>query len=360
MTGEDHMATDVLDVALVVPERGPAGIYGPSCIASGRLAAEEINRGGGILGREVRLHRVDGGRAPEEVAGEVEQLVGAGAVDAVAGWHTSAVREKVVPRLRARVPYVYTALYEGGEHSPGVFLTGETPRWQVLPAMRWMARELGVRSWCIVGDDYIWPRASARWARRYSEQCGAEVVDEIFVPMGTEEFGPVLRRVERSRARGVLMFLLGSDAVRFNRAFTEMLLHDYCVRFSPLMDENMLLATGSANTHELYSAAGFFETMATADSLDFERRYVERFGLTAPALTSQGESCYEGLTLLAQLAERAGSAELPRLCQAADSLAYEGPRGVVRMTANHLMQRIYLARASGLEFDVLCDLSAEE
>jgi ABC-type branched-subunit amino acid transport system substrate-binding protein len=358
MTWENHMSTDVLDIALVVPTCGSAGIYGPSCMASGQLAADEINQAGGILGREVRLRLVDGGRAPLDVAREIGALIKAGEIDAVTGWHTSAVRQKLVPKVHAHVPYVYTAVYEGGERCPGVFLTGETPRWQVLPAMRWMARELGVRTWCTVGNDYIWPRASARWARRYSASCDAQILDEIFVPIGTEEFGPMLRRVERSRAQGVLMFLLGSDAVRFNRAFTEMRLQDRVVRFSPLMDENMLLATGSANTHELYSAAGFFETLASADSLDFERRYVNKFGPTAPMLTSQGESCYEGLTLLARLSEQAGSFELPQLCRAAESVTYNSPRGTVSMESNHLTQQIYLARASGLEFDVLCQINA--
>jgi ABC-type branched-subunit amino acid transport system substrate-binding protein len=353
------MARDVIDIALVVPEQGPAGIYGPSCVASGRLAADELNRGKGILGREVRLRMVDGGRQPYDVAREVGALVRAGEVDAVAGWHTSAVRQKLVPTVCGLVPYVYTAVYEGGERGPGVFLTGETPRWQLLPAMRWMARELGVRDWCIVGDDYIWPRASARVAHRHAARCGARIMDEIFVPTGTEEFGSALRRVERSRAQGVLMFLLGSDAVRFNRAFTEMRLHENMVRLSPLMDENMLLGTGAANTHDLYSAAGFFESMATADSLDFERRYVDRFGPTAPALTSQGESCYEGLALFAQLAERAGGTELPQLCRAAESMAYVSPRGAVRVQANHLVQPMYLARARELEFDVLCQIEAE-
>lgn len=351
------MSSDVIDIALVVPACGSAGIYGPSCVASGWLAVAEINQAGGVLGREVRLRMVDGGRAPREVAREVGALVRAGEIDAVAGWHTSAVRQELVAKVHTQVPYIYTAVYEGGESSPGVFLTGETPRWQVLPAMRWMARELRVRSWCIVGNDYIWPRASARWARRYSTDCGAEILDEVFVPIGTEEFGPMLRRVERSGAQGVLMFLLGSDAVRFNRAFTEMRLQDRVVRFSPLMDENMLMATGSANTHELYSAAGFFEAMATADSLDFERRYVTRFGPTAPMLTSQGESCYEGLTLFAQLSEHAGSIELAELCRAAESLHYDSPRGSVTMESNHLRQQIYLARASGLDFDVLCQIN---
>lgn len=49
------------DVALVVPLRGPAGIFGPSAELCAQLAAEEINRAGGVLGQELRLIPVDGG-----------------------------------------------------------------------------------------------------------------------------------------------------------------------------------------------------------------------------------------------------------------------------------------------------------
>ena len=350
------MEANVLDVAFVVPASGPSGIYGPSCQASGRLAVSEINEAGGILGREVRLRPVDGGQAPAQVAEEVAALVGSEMVQAVAGWHTSAVRRAVAQRVSGRVPYVYTAVYEGGERTPGLFMTGETPSRQLLPAMRWMKRELGIQSWCIVGDDYIWPWASARSAVEYADELGVEIRDQIFVPLGTQEFGQVLRRVERSRVQGVLMFLLGSDAVAFNREFTEMRLHDGCVRLSPLMDENMLLATGAANSHELYSAAGFFETLANAYSMDFERRYLDRLGANAPAITSPGESCFEGIALLAELADAAGGTDVRRISSVSESVRYEGPRGVVQMRDRHLAQRIYLARADGLEFDVLAEI----
>jgi urea transport system substrate-binding protein len=352
------MAADVIDIAFVVPESGPSGIYGPSCKASGRLAVTELNQSGGILGREVRLRTVDGGQPPALVADQVGTMVERGFVDAVAGWHTSAVRESLAPRLCGRVPYIYTAVYEGGERTPGVFLTGETPTDQLLPAMRWMSDEMGVRRWAIVGNDYIWPRASARAACAYAGQVHAEIRDEIFVPLGTEDFDSVLRQVHCTQVQGVLMFLLGSDAVRFNRAFTEMQMHDQCVRLSPLMDENMLMATGAANTHSLYSAAGFFESLGTAHGLDYERRYLNLMGPTAPALASPGESCYEGIILLGQLATAARATNVPRIMKVADKVSYEGPRGVVRVRDQHLVQSIYLARADGLDFDVLAEIHA--
>jgi len=350
---------DRLDVAFVVPRSGPAGIFGPSCESCGQLAVEEINRHAGVLGRELRLHPVDGGRAPELVAAQVADLIDAGRVDAVAGWHISAVRQQLIPVVANRVPYIYSPLYEGGERTPGVFLTGETPDRQLLPALRWMARELGVRSWFVIGDDYVWPLQSARVARHYARRApDTRIVDEMYVPLGTTDFEPVLWRVARSSAQGVLMLLVGSDAVLFNRAFAAAGLDAELVRLSPLIDENILLATGAESARGMYSAAGYFETLVSAVGLDFSRRYAERFGPRAPVLNSLGESCYEGLTLLAQLATRAGSTELDALSAAAQDISYESPRGLVRMRDNHLAQSVYLAKAEGLQLDVLTELAA--
>lgn len=349
-------ASEALDVALVIPLHGPAGMCGPSAELCAQLAVEELNAERGVLGRALRLTVVDGAGAPERVAGEVEALVCRGQVEAVAGWHISAVRQALAPRVAPRVPYVYSALYEGGERTPGVFLTGETPRLQLRPAIRWLVQTLGVRRWTVVGDDYVWPRRSAERARRYVQECGATLTDEVFVPLGTADFTTALEQLERSDGDAVLMLLVGDDAVRFNRQFAERGLDATCCRLSPLMTEDMLLASGPDATRGLYSAAGYFEALLTSSSMDFGARFSRRFGADAPLLNSLGESCYEALRLLAELVSCAGTTDVRRVCSVADSVRYEGARGALALQGNHLEQPVYLARADGLEFTVLATL----
>jgi urea transport system substrate-binding protein len=346
----------VLDVALLIPLHGSAGIFGPSCELCAQLAADEINAGAGVLGRELRLSVVDGSGPPGDVADRIGALVAAGLVEAVVGWHISAVRQAVAPRIVGRVPYVYTALYEGGERTPGVFLVGETPARQLLPAMRWHRREHGVRRWCIVGNDYVWPRVTARAAHTYAALCDGRIVDELFVPLGTKYFADVLRRVERCGADAVLMLLVGEDAVQFNRAFARAGLHERCRRLSTLMDENMLLASGAGTTSGICAAAAYFETLTTPESLDFSLRFTRKFGPDAPTLNSLGESCHEGVLLLSALARRAGSLDVRALCAVADSVSYAGPRGELQVHDRHVDQRVYLAEADDLGFNVLGEL----
>ena len=343
-------------MGLLIPLHGSAGIYGPSCKLCAEMAAAEINVDGGVLGRPVRLRVVDASGPPPAVAREIGGLVDAGAIDAVVGWHISAVRTAVAPRIAGRVPYVYTALYEGGERSPGVFVVGETPTHQLLPAMQWLRREHGVRRWSIVGNDYVWPRGTAAAARRFAPLCDGEIRDEVFVPLGTSGFDAVVRRVAERRADAVLMLLVGQDAVEFNRAFARAGLHDSCRRLSTLIEENTLLASGADGTLGICATAAYFESLVTPESLDFGARYARRYGADAPTLNSPAESCYEGMLLLAALARRARAIGVPALRRVADSVSYGGPRGEVHMRDQHLDQRVYLAEADALDFAVVTEL----
>jgi urea transport system substrate-binding protein len=345
-----------VQIALLIPLHGSAGIYGPSCELCAELAAEEVNAGVGLLGRPLRLHVVDASEPPRRVADEIEALVAAGQVEAVVGWHISAIRKAAAPRIAGRVPYVYTALYEGGEHTPGVFLVGETPSRQLLPAMRWRRTQHGVRRWSIVGNDYVWPRGTAAASRLYAPLCDGQICDEVFVPLGTTAFAEVVRRVERQRADAVLMLLVGQDAVEFNRAFAGAGAHDSCRRLSTLIEENTLLASGAESTRGICAAAACFESLVTPESLDFGGRYAQRFGPDAPTLNSPAESCYEGILLLAALARAAQSLDVPALCAIADSVRYASPRGELSMHQQHVDQRVYLAEADELEFDVIAEL----
>ncbi|MEU6024312.1 substrate-binding domain-containing protein [Micromonospora sp. NPDC047134] len=345
----------VVSIALVFPMRGPAGMFGPSCELCAQLAVEEVNNRGGVLGRQLRLIPVDGGAPPAEVAAEVEALVSVGAVQGVTGWHISSVRQAVAPRIAHRVPYVYTALYEGGERTEGVFLTSETPDAQLRPAMRALA-DLGVRRWFVVGNDYVWPRRTTQAAYRYARGSGGRVVGHHFLPLETHDYAEVLRRIEHSDADAVLMLLVGADAVRFNRAFARSGLDQRCLRLSTLMDENMLLASGAANTARLFSTAGFFAGLVTPENLDFHGAFARRFGLEAPPLGSLGESCYEGVMLLAALIAKAGTLDVRAVEASAEVVSYDGPRGELRLRRRHVRQRIYLAEADGLDFTVVAEL----
>ncbi|AEF42081.1 Putative aliphatic amidase regulator [Hoyosella subflava DQS3-9A1] len=343
-------------IGMVVPLQGPAGLFGPSCEALSALGAHELNARGGLLGREVELEIIDGGGRPADVADHVRRLADEGVIDAVSGWHISSVRHALAPVLAGRIPYAYTSLYEGGEHRTGIYCCGETPREQIGPALEWLRDNLGTRRWMIVGDDYVWPHLSASAVHHYAHDLGLTILNETFVHLGRSDMRELIARVAALQPEGVLMLLVGQDAVEFNRAFARAGLHDSIVRFSPLMEENMLMASGTDATIGLFVAAAYFRSMIGANSLELVSRYTSLHGVHAPALNNAAESCYEGIQTLATLVERAGSLEISRLDAVVDGAGYDGPRGPVEFRGSQGSQRVHLAVANGVDFDVITTL----
>ena len=341
-----------LSIAFVVPLQGPTGIYGPSCLACGELAVEQLNAGSGIAGRQVELVVVDGGREPAAVAAEVGRLVDGGRVQAVAGWHTSAVRQAITGRVGGRVVYAFGAMHEGSDPTPGVFLIGERPINQLLPAAHWMREELGVGRWAILGNDYVFPRVTGTTARLALEDTPSEIISETYVPLGTTDFAAVIEGLARQPVDGVIMLLMGQDAVHFNRQFARSGLTATLPRLSPAVEENTLLAAGPAASDGMYAAAAYFDGMDTAESSALARDYYARWGRWAPALNAVGESCFEAIAFLARVGEVCGSLSVDAAVRLPDGHFYSSPRGLMRLDGNLLDQDVYVAVADGLGFRV--------
>jgi urea transport system substrate-binding protein len=333
-------------IAVMIPMSGSAGIWGPSCISCAQLALDEINRHRGIGDREVELVFLDADDSAVDGAVEaIGDLVDEGAIDAVVGMHVSSVRQRLNAALGGRIPYVYTPLYEGNEHAPACFTIGETPREQLAPAIRHLAAALKVRRWALVGNDYVWPRASHRFARNCIVAAGGHVVHESYVPFGLEEPVELVEQVAAARPDIVLLSLIGQEAVEFNRVFGAMGLDRDIVRFSTAIEENVLLATGAEGTRRLFAASSYFSSLRTDANLSFVERYRSLHRERAPVLNALGQSIYEGLHFYAALVDGRRPRGAP--------VTWRSARGGSFVSNERKDNPIYLARADGHLFSVL-------
>lgn len=337
-------AAEEFRVALCLPLQGSEGIWGPSCLASARLAQDEVNRLQGIAGRPCTLRIVDASEAAVDVGHSLAGLAEDGEIDAVVGMCISSVRERITARLCGRVPFVYTPLYEGGAMPPGVYAIGETAARQLQPSIAWLSAHHGARRWALIGNDYVWPRVSHRIARQAIAAQGGEVVAERFVPFGSSDFGPLIDTLRTARADAVLLSMVGQDAVDFNRAFGRAGLPRRMLRLSCAIEENQLLAIGADNTERLHVAMGYFSALQTEANLAFKARYHARFGDRAPALNSIGQSLYEGVHFLAALLE-----DRPAWA----GRVYPSARDAVWLGAGRKEAPIFLAEAEGHAFRVV-------
>lgn len=329
-------------LGLLVPFQGADAIWGPSCQYSAALAAAELNRNGGILGRPVELFAVDAGGDPQQVVSRARELVEEHSIDALIGVHLSSVRLALREAFSGLVPYVFAPLYEGGECTRGVFAIGDTPDRQFPAAVNWLMSQRGAQRWFLVGNDYIWPRASHAAVRHILGQAQGAIVGEEYIDLGEEDIDSIIEKIAKVKPDIVFESLVGSDCVMFNRAFSRSGLSSHVDRLSGAIEENTLLGIGARHTQNLYCAASYFSTLNTATNRNFMSQYRAAFGVNAPIQGVLSHSCYDAILFFSTLAHRAGSLHLAALCETFDT--FHG---------SNEPAPIYLAKAQDLSFEIL-------
>ena len=352
---------DTFNIGMVIPFHGPSGIWGASAQAATQFAVQEVNQTGGILGKEVRSVWIDGGQGLETVSQQVEHHIERGEIDAVSGWHTSAVRKALIPAIRGMVPYAYPAQYEGGERSHNVYCIGETPTQQVEPAFKWLKETSGITRWAIVGDDYIWPWKTTTFVEELCGSLDISITSKRFLTpeqLRTSQLRSVIRDLAASHPDGVLLLMVGQHAALFNREFARQNLQDTIIRFCPLIEENTLLASGYNATRNLYTAGGYFPTLPTEEALSLLERFVKSKGINAPVMGSTAEACYEGILATRTIVETSSRLDTDgQAAQRDESFSFNGPRGAISFNDEGAHQTIYIARANNFNFDVIDEIA---
>ncbi len=338
---------------------GPASLFGPTQRACADLAAEKINKNGGIMGRPVKLIFTDAGGPPAETAKSAVRLMLEDKVDLFIGSHDSATREANIATIKGKTPYIYAPVYEGGECSPNVYCLGETPLQQAQPGTEFLAKEKNAKTFYLIGDDYVWPHKSNEQIKKYVAQYGGKVVGEEYVPFGApNKFEEAVTRIKGVKPDAVICTLVGADNVNFNRTFAGFGLDKTIARLSMLLEENTLMGIGAENSANLYSCMGFFANGPSEVSKAFKAEYVAKYGAKAPQLGTIGADCYSALNLAKAMFDKAGANDMKKLTAASEGLSFDTASARVTMHGRQVDKDMYLASCKGTEFEVFKTIKA--
>ena len=354
LIGPAAAADKEFKIGLFIPLSGPASLFGPSSQACAELAADEINKNGGILGRPIKLIATDAGVPPAESAKSAVRLMLDEKADLFIGMHDSATREAIVSTVKGKVPYIYTPVYEGGECDFNVYSLGETPNQQARPSIGWLASEHNAKTYYLIGDDYVWPRKTNAEAKKYIAENGGSVAGEEYVPFGApNKFEEVVTRIKSAKPDVVVITLVGGDNVNFNRTFAGFGLDKDIARLAFLLEENTLMGVGAESSGNLYSCMGYFANDPSAVNTKFKAAYQAKFGDKAPQLNTLGISCYAGVKSAHQLVTRADGTDGKKCMAASEGLTFETAAGPATMHGRQVDKAMFLADCKGTQFNVI-------
>lgn len=356
---QKYRSRGVVRVGVFTPQSGMIGLYGPPTRNCAVLACDTLNERGGLNGMTVEPVFADGGQSPNAMIADAQRLLSESHVQAFVGSHVSPNHDRLVEVLGTRVPYVYTLLYEGENHSPGVFMCGETPHQHLLPLLGWIRANTSANSFFLVGTDFSFPRKTMACAKHYMASLDITCVGESYCAAGTEDFSQCLQQIRSSGANAVLVYLVGMDAIRFHRQFQRAGLHTSVIRVAPSLCENTLLGVGREGGSNILAAAGYTDSLKTEAAEDFRARYRRRFSDVSPLPTRFGLAIYEGFLLLADLARRSDGLSPLKMQAVSSGVTLQTPRGECMLENNHMAAPLHIIQPQGVELVPLVSLGQQ-
>ena len=350
LSGKEHTQKSKHVVAVVAPLSGVGGLWGPSSIAAGQAATDEINLNEGIDGQKLEVlylnSDIDG---IDRIAQQIDELIKDQAVSAIINVGGDDVRRFLKPAVFGRVPQIETLPCEDFECSPEVFTIGATIRRQLISASHLLSDKLRTRRWAIVGQSRSAPPFSNKMVKAFIKKVGGDLVFEENLPFGIYDPSCLIDNLKAAKPDMVFVSLTGQNAIDFNRAFGHAGLHRSAWRISGLFDENILLASGAENSKAMFAVASYFGSLNSKENAAFRDRYFAMHSPSAPALNSIGQSVYEGLNFYASLVAQRRSHNRIK------PIAYPSIRGGLFHSNYVNNDPVYLAQTDGIEFSIIGD-----
>lgn len=294
-----------------------------------KLAIEEINQRGGLLGRPIQVVEVDGKSDWNTFAQQAERLITQEKVCTVFGCWTSASRKTVKPVMEKYNHLLFYPLqYEGLEQSPNIVYTGAAPNQQIIPAVKWSFDNLG-RKFFLVGSDYVFPRTANAIIRDQVTSLGGEIVGEEYLTLGSTEVKSMVEKIVATRPAVILNTINGDSNIAFFKELrTAGITSEVIPTVSFSLAEEELRSLDTRLVAGDYAAWNYFQTV---DS-DANRRFIERFRAKygSNLVTDDPiEAGYFGVYLWAQAVEAAGTDDVSQIREHIRRQSLEAPSGIV-------------------------------
>lgn len=163
------------------------------------LAVQDINEAGGVLGKPMELIFADTEGLPERGAAVAKRLIQENGVVALAGEYHSAVGLAIAEVAREEhIPALFSETWSDKITElgyPEVFRIAPASTMVSRATAEWLAA-VGAETVVIIAENTDYGTGQAESDKKFMEEVGLTVVDTIFVELGTQDYQPILARIQ--------------------------------------------------------------------------------------------------------------------------------------------------------------------
>lgn len=301
------------------------------------LAIDEINKSGGVLGKQIEYVQEDGQSDPSVFATKAEKLVDEDQVATVFGCWTSASRKAVKSVFEDYDNLLwYPVQYEGMEDSSNIVYVGAAPNQQIVPAIEYLIKK-GYKKYFLMGSDYVFPRTANEIIKAQLKDAGLEVVGEEYADMDQTDFSSIISKIENSGCDVIVNTLNGTGNVSFFKQMAEKnyTSDDYMTMSFSIAEEEVKTIGADILKGHLVSW-NYYQTTDTPENEKFVAAYKSAYG--EDRVTSDPvEAAYDAVYLWKAAVEKANSFEVDDVLAAikGGDISFDAPEGKITIDGDN-------------------------
>ena len=332
-------------VGVQVPTTGSEATYGNDMLNAVRIAADEINEGGGLLGRQVELVVGDSACDPQAAVNAASKLASQN-VDGVVGGYCSGA---TLPTLKtygdANIPFVITASNSTQliPANPGnAFMINSTGDDQAAKALEFLEGQ-GVNSLAIVDQGDAYSQDLAGLTADEWQAAGHEVALRETVSKGEQDYSALVTKIRSANPDAVFWTAYYADGGLLIRQLRQ---GGY---------QGTIAVGDGSNSPQLFEIAGqaadgvYAFSNPTAEFLPAAASFIEAYRAeTGNAPGPYAPLTYDGMKLLAWAIEKAGTTDHQAVIDAlASADGEEWLSGPISFTDENTLGALQLHRPEG-------------
>ena len=322
-------------VGVPIPQTGSEAQSGTTIFNGIKLATDQINAAGGVLGQQIVLSPQDDACDPQTSTNAANKLVSLG-VQAVVGAYCSSAALPAIPIYqRAGIPDLQpsansTKLTAVGAQN--LFLLDPSGSFQAQLASDFFLKVLNVKKILIANDQSTYSVDVAKLASDAITAGGGTVLPIQAVPNTAQDFSAVITTIRSSGAEAVYWTGYYAQAALFVRQLRGAGLTIPFVTADGSVDPTFITNAGAANAEGSYGTIATTTQFLTGSGAQkFIADYKAAFGADPGPYSAYA---YDAMTALVSAAKAANSLDPAKVITALHALKIDGLTGSVSFAAD--------------------------
>jgi branched-chain amino acid transport system substrate-binding protein len=320
-----------LVVGLDVPQTGPYSDQGQDQLRAYRLAIEEINAKGGVMGMPIEeTVGDDQTKAPVAVDNARRMIERDGAVMITGGSSTGTAI--AVSGLCQEKKTIFMATLTHGDETTDAnchyhtFRRYNNAHMSAQALAKTLLTKYGTGKWFHITADYAWGHSVYENLTAVVEPKGAKTLNNVLLPLGTTDFSSALSQAQAAKPDVLVITEFGKDMVNALNQSAQFGLTKSAKILVPLADEYMAKGAGD-NFDNVVTTAPFY-WKHHAEKSPAAKAFVAAFSKKYGVPPSNGAECaYTNMYQWKAGVERAGSLDPKKFIEKMENYHFTATKG---------------------------------